>query len=209
VPKPPRARALIGLTLFGLIHLLAQGKGWFYHCYPLAIGVACWGAWSLAALSILRSALCLAITAATLAWLVPPALTQARSYPALRAASAMQYALQSRLPRGARVQVLDSDNGAFIAMARAGMRQATPHIQWFSLLLAPDSARRDFVARLAADPPEAILLTNAQWPEASGFEAADRWPEFAALLTSRYVLDRTGDENGIAWRLYLRRGVPF
>jgi len=209
VPKPPRARALIGLTLFGLIHLLAQGKGWFYHGYPLAIGLACWGAWSLAALSILRAALCLALTAATLAWLVPPALTQARTYPALRAASAMRFALQSRLPRGARVQVLDSDNGAFIAMARAGMRQAAPHIQWFSLLLAPDSARRDFVARLAADPPEAILLTNAQWPEASGFEAADRWPEFAALLISRYVLDRTGDEDGIAWRLYLRRGVPF
>jgi len=209
VPKPPRARALIGLTLFGLIHLLAQGKGWFYHGYPLAIGLACWGAWSLAALSILRAALCLALTAATLAWLVPPALTQARTYPALRAASAMQFALQSRLPRGARVQVLDSDNGAFIAMARAGMRQAAPHIQWFSLLLAPDSVRRDFVAALAADPPEAILLTNSQWPEASGFEAADRWPEFAALLISRYVLDRTGDEDGIAWRLYLRRGVPF
>jgi hypothetical protein len=34
VPKPPRARALIGLTLFGLVHLLAQGKGWFYHGYP-------------------------------------------------------------------------------------------------------------------------------------------------------------------------------
>ena len=72
VPKPPRARALIGLTLFGLIHLLAQGKGWFYHGYPLAIGLACWGAWSLAALSILRAALCLALTAATLAWLVHP-----------------------------------------------------------------------------------------------------------------------------------------
>ena len=208
VPKPPRVRALIGLTLFGLIHLLAQGKGWFYHGYPLAIGLACWGAWSLAVLSIPRAALCLTITAATLAWLVPPALTQAETYPALRAASAMQLALQSRLPRGARVQVLDSDNGAFIAMARAGMRQATPHIQWFSLLLAPDSVRRDFVAGLAADPPAAILLTNSQWPQASGFEAADRWPEFAALLTSRYVLDRTGDESGIAWRLYIRRGVP-
>jgi hypothetical protein len=207
LPKPPRARAMIGLTLFGLIHLLAQGKGWFYHGYPLAIGLACWGAWSLAALSSLRAALCLTITAATLAWLVPPALTQPRAYPAVPAASAMQKALQERLPRGARVQVLDSDAGAFIAMARAGMRQATPHIQWFSLLLAPDSARRDFVAALAADPPAAILLTNSQWPKPSGFEAADRWPEFAALLRSRYVLDRTEDEHSIVWRLYLRRPV--
>jgi hypothetical protein len=204
-PKPPRARALIGLTLFGLIHLLVQRKGWFYHVYPLGIGLACWGAWSLAALPMLRLALCLTITAATLGWLLPAALSQARTDPALHAGSAMQLALESRLSRGARVQVLDSDNGAFIAMARAGMRQATPHIQWFSLLLAGDSVRQDFMAALAADPPDAILLTNSQWPQASGFDAADRWPEFAALLASRYVLDRTETENGIAWRLYLRR----
>jgi hypothetical protein len=101
--------------------------------------------------------------------------------------------------------VLDADNGAFLAMARAGMRQATPHIQWFSLLLAPDSVRQGFVTALEANPPAAILLTNAQWPQASGFEAADRWQEFAALLASRYILDRTGDDNGIAWRFYLRR----
>jgi hypothetical protein len=47
-PKPPRVRAMIGLSLFGLIHLLVQRKGWFYHVYPLGIGLACWGAWSLA-----------------------------------------------------------------------------------------------------------------------------------------------------------------
>jgi hypothetical protein len=54
-PKPPRVRAMIGLTLFGLIHLLVQRKGWFYHVYPLGIGLACWGAWSLASLSPWRA----------------------------------------------------------------------------------------------------------------------------------------------------------
>ena len=205
-PKPARVRVMIGLTLFGLIHLVAQRKGWFYHVYPLAIGVACWGAWSLATLPMLRSAVCLTITVATIGWLMPSALTQEkRPDPALDAASAMQMALESRLPRGATVQALDSDNGAFRAMARAGMRQATPHIQWFSLILAPDSVRQDFVNALEVDPPAAVLLTNSQWPRASGFDAADRWPQFAALLASRYHLDQTGDENGIAWRLYLRR----
>jgi hypothetical protein len=203
--KPPRVRAMIGVTLFGLVHLLAQRKGWFYHVYPLGIGLACWGAWSLASLSIRRAAVCLALTAATIGWLVPTPLAPVTTDPALRAASAMQLALESRLPRGASVQVLDADNGAFLAMARAGMRQATPHIQWFSLLLAPDSVRQGFVTALEANPPAAILLTNAQWPQASGFEAADRWQEFAALLASRYILDRTGDDNGIAWRFYLRR----
>jgi len=29
-PRPPRLRVMIGLTAFGLIHLLAQRKGWSY-----------------------------------------------------------------------------------------------------------------------------------------------------------------------------------
>ena len=203
-PKPPRVRAMIGLTLFGFIHLFAQRKGWFYHVYPLALGLICWGAWSLAALPTRRTVLCLTATATALVWLVAGTLTQAKSYPALRAADAMQRALESRLPRGARVQALDSDNGAFLAMARAGMRQATPHIQWFSLILAANSVRAAFIAALEADPPAAILLTNSQWPRESGFDAADGWPAFAALLASRYGLEQTGDENGIAWRLYVR-----
>jgi hypothetical protein len=117
----------------------------------------------------------------------------------------MQSALESRLPRGARVQMLDSDSGAFLAMARAGMRQATPHIQWFSLLFAKDSGRREFLAALEADPPAAILLTNDQWPKGQGFEAADNWPEFMTLLTSHYDLNLTGHEGYILWRFYLRR----
>src|SRR5262249_22067310 len=94
-----------------------------------------------------------------------------------------------------------------LAMARAGMRQATPHIQWFSLIFAEDAIRRDFIAALENNPPAAVLLTNSQWPQPHGFDAADRWSDFAALLASHYLLDRSKNENGIAWRLYLRR-VP-
>jgi hypothetical protein len=208
-PKPPRVRAMIGLSLFGLIHVLVQGKGWFYHVYPLGIGLACWGAWSLASLPPWRAAACLIVTTITPIWLAQEeALIRTRMYQVLHSASAMQAALEERLPRGARVQMLDSDNGAFLAMARAGMRQATPHIQWFSLIFAEDSVRRDFLTALEDDPPAAVLLTNSQWPQPDGFDAADRWPELAALLASRYVLDRSENENGIAWRLYLRRVPP-
>jgi hypothetical protein len=201
-PKPPRVRIMIGLAAFGLIHLLVQRKGWWYHAYPLGIGMACWGAWALAALPTWRVFVCLIVIASTLGWLVPRRVIF-DPIP-LRAASAMQSALESRLPRGARVQMLDADNGAFLAMARAGMRQATPHIQWFSLLLAKDSVRWEFLAALEADPPAAMLLTNSQWPM-RGFEAADNWPEFMALLTSHYDLTLTGHEDYILWRFYLRR----
>ena len=142
-PKPPRMRVMIGLTLFGLIHLLVQRRGWFYHVYPLGVGLACWGAWSLASLPPWRAVVCLLATAITPVWLTQEeALIRARMYGVLHSASAMQAALEGRLPRGARVQMLDSDYGAFLAMARAGMRQATPHIQWFSLIFAEDSVRR-------------------------------------------------------------------
>jgi hypothetical protein len=203
-PKPARVRVLIGLTLFGLIHLLVQRRGWFYHVYPLGIGLACWGAWSLASLPRWRAGVCLLATAVSPVWLAQEeALIRARMHGVLHSASAMQAALEDRLPRGARVQTLDSDYGAFLAMARAGMRQATPHIQWFSLIFAEESARREFLAALADDPPAAVLLTNSQWPQPHGFDAADRWPEFTALLGSRYFPDRSQNENGIAWRLYL------
>jgi len=205
--KPPRARVMIGLTVFGLIHLLAQRKGWFYHVYPLAIGIACWGAWSLAALSRGRALACLTAMALTVGWSVPGSAYDPEADPALRAASAMQSALESRLPRGARVQVLDADNGAFLAMARAGMRQATPHIQWFSLLLGTSAVRADFLAALEAEPPAAILLTNAEWPRPFGFEAVEDWPELMALLTSHYDLSASGHEDFIRWRLYLRRAL--
>jgi hypothetical protein len=200
--KSPRGRVMMGLTAFGLIHLLVQQKGWWYHVYPLGIGLACWGAWALAGLTAGRALASLIVMASTLAWLVPASMSRTENYPALRAVADMQSVLEKYLPRHARVQVLDADNGAFLAMARAEMRQATPRIQWFSLLLAKESVRLDFLAALQADPPAGILLTNAQWPKRLGFEATDDWPAFAALLASRYELTAIGDEDFISWRFY-------
>jgi hypothetical protein len=203
--KPPRLRVIMGLTAFGLVHLLVQQKGWSYHVYPLAIGLACWGAWALAGLRPWPAFACLLVIASALLWFVPVSIARDEYSAQLRAAAAMQSALEQNLPRGARVQVLDADNGAFLAMARTGMRQATPHIQWFSLLLANDTVRANFLAALQSKPPDGILLTNAQWPKWPGFEAADDWLEFAALLASHYELAATGDEDFISWRFYRRK----
>jgi hypothetical protein len=117
----------------------------------------------------------------------------------------MQAALETQLPRGARVQVLDSDRGALLAMARAGTRQATRHMQWFSLILGDDTERSAFLGALAADPPAAVLLTNDVWPQRPGYSSMDDWQEFRAFLASHYEVGFTGHEDYIEWRLYLRR----
>ena len=203
--KPARLRALMGLAAFGVIHLLVQRKAFFYHVYPLGVGLACWGAFSLATLSRWRALACLALIVATVGWRAVEASRHVDKYPELQAAGAMQAALATQLPRGARVQVLDSDRGAMLAMARAGMRQSTRHMQWFSLILGDDAERAAFLAALAADPPAAFLLTNDVWPQRPGFGAMDEWPEFRAFLTSHYDVRFTGHEDYIDWRLYLRR----
>jgi hypothetical protein len=47
----------------------------------------------------------------------------------------------------------------------------------------PPSVRHEFLAALEDNPPAAILLTNSQWPQPHGFDAADRWPKFALGIT--------------------------
>jgi len=207
IAKPPRLRLMIGLAAFGLIHLMAQRKGWQYHVYPLGVGLACWGAFALAALPPRRVLLSLAVVVLMLGWSLPASISETNDDPPRQAASAMQSALERHLPRGAQVQLLDSDSGGFLAMARAGMRQATPHIQWFSLLLSGPSVRRDFIAELRGEPPDGFLMTNDEWPKGAGFEAADDWPEFSAILKSRYDLVETGQADFIRWRLYVRRRI--
>jgi hypothetical protein len=202
----PRLRAMMAITLFGMIHLIAQRKGFFYHIYPLAAGLACWGSWQLArlpagwALIFLAATLLISVSSARKEAVDPP-------FTELRAAADMQAALESHLPRGSRVQTLDSDRGAFLAMARADMRQATPHIQWFSLITADRDERERFLTSLAADPPAGMLLTNDHWPTGEGFDTVDGWPQFKALLALGYDLSTTGTQDYIAWRLYLRRAA--
>lgn len=200
----PRLRAIMAITVFGIIHLVAQRKGFFYHIYPLAAGLACWGSWQLARL---RAPLAAIFLAATLLLTVSSVRQKEPDppFPELRAATDMQAALESHLPPGSRVQMLDSDRGAFLAMARANMRQATPHIQWFSLITADRDERERFLTELAADPPAAMLITNDHWPTGEGFDIIDGWPQFKALLTLGYELNTSGAEDFIQWRLYVRR----
>jgi hypothetical protein len=219
-PQPPRARIMMGLTIFGLVHFLVQRNGYGYHLYPLLAGLFCWGAWSIRQIPAPAALLVIAMIGASFATRGANVVEFVRTLDpsrlaAAQASNAMEASLTSRLPRGARVQLLDTASQASLAMARAGMQQATPHFQWFLLLRGPDVWRREFIAAFKANPPDAVLVTNWQWPLNYGFQALDDWPEFVSQIGCCYVLAESRTVNGllhpwmywtsVSWKLYLRR----
>jgi hypothetical protein len=131
----PRAPVIMGLTVFGVIHFWYSGTGTRTMSIPFLAGICCLGG------------------------VEPPANSSAGSASSYRAdylirhegrpcsracANARSASLDGNGSRrrhrgiidfltssGARVQLLDADSPAFLAMARAGMRQATPQFQWF------------------------------------------------------------------------------
>jgi hypothetical protein len=218
-PQPPRARMMMGLTVFGLVHFLVQRNGYWYHVYPLLAGIFCWGAWSIRQIPPPAALLVIALIGASFGTrgLNTVELVRTLDFNRLVAAQAsdvIAVSLASRLRPGARVQLLDSASPAFLAIARAGMRQATPHFQSFFLFRGPDVWRTKFIEALEANPPDAVLITNWQWPLEYGFQALDDWPEFAAELACCYVLAESRTMNGplhgwfgfssVSWRLYVR-----
>jgi hypothetical protein len=220
-PQPPRARVMMGLTVFGVIHFLFQQKGFWYHIYPLMAGVCCWGAWSIRQIPPLAALAVVTLIGASFTSRAINVVYLARTLDfnnlvAAQATDVIETSLTSRLRPGARVELLDTGSPASLAMVRAGMRQATPHFQWFFLLLGPDVWRRDFIAALKANPPDAVLVTDWQWPLQDGFQALDDWPQLSAQLACCYRLAQSRTMNGanhgwigwssLSWRLYLRRG---
>jgi hypothetical protein len=116
----------------------------------------------------------------------------------------MQSSLESRLPRRARVQLLNSDNGGFLAMAR---RDAAGHAA-HSMVLAV-VCRRPRAVRFSSPhskqirrPPRSSPISNGHLDLAS---KADGWLEFKMLLTARYDFASSGREDFVAWMLYVRR----
>ena len=219
--RSARERVLVGLVLFGLAHYFIQDKGYFYHRDAFFLGLTCLGAWSLSRIRPSFALMCLALLVVVVAGrtvrAVPRLQIPAADYMPMPASTAMQAELEARLPRGARVQMLDGDGsgGGFRAMANSGMRQATPHAYWMFLVVGKQAWRDAFIADLRANPPDAFLLTNMPLPLKQGFEAVDQWPALKSLLDCCYRLEvsqtverphnRWAPNDSVAWRIYVRR----
>jgi len=201
---------LAGVT-YGAVHYGAQGRGWEYHAYPLALGVIALGAAGLsAALRDGRRALAAALllVLAGVGWtlfgigernLAPP-------WIAAKAARARAVAelLRPDVAAGGTVQVLDTTEGGIAALLRVRAREPTRFIYDFHFYHDVERPyvrrlRAELVAGLAARPPAAVVLFETAWP-VGRYDRLDGFSELSRWLVGGYRLAVEGD----GFRLYRR-----
>jgi hypothetical protein len=188
--------AALGLA-YGVVHYVAQGKGWEYHLYPLAVFAAVLlGAELPAALAARRRVVAGALAAALVASLV---LLDAKALEASAAefwwareatVRTLEADLRARLAPGDTVQVLDTTGGGIHALFRLRVRQPTRFLYDFHFFHdegtpVVQALRAELIRDLRAHPPRLIVLVEQAWP-AGGYERVERFPALAALLRTRY-----------------------
>lgn len=207
------AAAVLG-ALYGLAHFLAQGKGWEYHLYPLAVFVVVLLATGLpAAPSQWRRPVPVAVLvcAGLAATLLADKATAAGPAGWERAKAERAHTLAEALSRhlvpGDTVQVLDTTAGGVHALLRLGVRQPTRFLYDFHFyhdVAHPtvQALRAELVHDLDASPPAAIVLFEEGWP-AGGYERIDAFPPLRERL-ARY--DRV--QAGPGYRIHAQRHRP-
>ena len=200
---------------YGIVHYVAQGKGWEYHLYPLAAFAAVLvGAELPSALAVRRRLVAGGLMGALV---VSCVLLAAK---ALEASAAefwwareaivreLEADLRPRLAPGDTVQVLDTTMGGLHALFRLGVREPTRFLYDFHFFHDEQSPvveglRAEFIRQLDARPPRVIVLFERGWP-AGGYERVERFPALAARLRDRYEPPMMRAE----YRLYAKRHDP-
>ena len=196
---------------YGVIHFGAQGRGWEYHLYPLALFAAAVGGAGLGAAAAggrraltAALALALALTAGSLFAkgqrnLHPAWIDQKMARVARLAAS-----LRPLVVAGGTVQVLDTAEGGIHALLRLHARQPSRLLYDFPLyhdVAHPyvQHLRAELMGALRAHPPAAVVVFERGWP-AGGYERVTAFPDLERWLREGYRLDEEGD----GYRLYAR-----
>lgn len=223
IAPPAREPARKGLAmlgvLYGLVHFVAQGKGWEYQLYPLivfccALAPSAVVAWRPAdwprALDLFGARRPLALAA----WALLAIVLGAKGVEALdapwiaekaRRVTAITRDLEPLAPAGATVQVMDTTSGGIHALLRLGLRQPTRFIydfHFFHDVADPriQALRAELVAGLERGRPAAIVVLEESWPE-PGYARLAAFPELARTLDRSFTLAVTG----AGYRIYAKR----
>ncbi|MGH7322817.1 MAG: hypothetical protein ACRELA_24785 [Candidatus Rokuibacteriota bacterium] len=207
-----RVALLAAGAVYGLLHFIAQGKGWGYHSYPLALFAVALGAAGLGAavaagrrLASLGLVVALIWTSASLAArgarrLDPPPIDRAYAR-----AHAVAAALRPVVREGGTVQVLDTNAGGIHALYLLGARQPTRFLYDFHFYHDTDRRyvrrlRDELLWALRGAPPAAVVVFERGWPRGDYARLAS-FPALEAWLDAGYRLTEEGD----GYRIFARR----
>ena len=220
---PPRepARKVLAMVgaVYGLVHFVAQGKGWEYQLYPLILfccalvptAVITWraGDWP-RALDFFgaRRPMALAL------WALLVIVLGAKGVEALdapwiaekaRRVAAITRDLQALAAPVDTVQVLDTTSGGIHALLRLGLRQPSRFIYDFQFLHDVsdpriEALRAEFLSALEAGRPAAVLVLEESWP-VPGYGRLDAFPALQRRLQQSYA----PAVDGAGYRIYAKR----
>jgi len=207
-----RRRLLVVGLLYGGIHFVAQGKGWEYHLYPLALFALLLVATELDSVIGDGGGLSRALLGGGLAVLIillGLKGVEASDAPWIaakeRRVTAVAADLRERISPGETVQVLDTTEGGIHALLRLRLRQPTRFLYDFHFFHDAETAyvrglRSEFVRALEARPPRFVVMFERGWPR-GGYERISGFSELRQWLEGNYALDSQGD----GYRIYARR----
>lgn len=201
IPRRPSRRGWFAsiLCIYGLAHYFLQAKGWGYHAYPLMVFFAVSAGMALAE-GLHHKHLCVRILSVLFMWGIFEVYINENTVTAYDYAPEMQMVAQLKtdLPQlkaegYQSVQIFDTSHGVLHGLLRARVKNMTPFMYDFMLLEPPLNAyttqmRAEFESRVAADPPDSIILSRGSWPD-DNRSYADKlaaYPYLEKLLTDRY-----------------------
>ena len=197
---------------YGVVHFVAQRKGWEYHLYPFAAFAA---VLFLAELGpVLKSRRRLVAVALLAVMLAMVGFLWVKGAEAVdtgwiaqkeRRVSALAADLRLRARPGDLVQVLDTTEGGIHTLLRLGLVGPTRFIYDFHFFHHTDAPmiqrlRAELVRGLLARPPALVVLWERGWP-VDGYERLDEFPALKDLLGTGYVMAHEGD----GYRIYAKR----
>lgn len=201
----------LGLA-YGLVHFVAQRKGWEYHLYPLAAFAAVLLCAELerARANDRRFVLgSLAVALVAVAWLLGVKGAEASDSGWIlmkeRRVTALTRDLAARTKPGDVVQVLDTTDGGVHALLRARLVQPTRFLYDFHFYHHPgapmiERLRAELMDGLRAGRPALVVLWEPGWPT-GGYERIDRFPALRTWLATDYEIAQQGD----GYRIYAKR----
>jgi hypothetical protein len=184
---------------YGLVHFVAQWKGWEYHLYPLAAFTALLAFSELDALVARRRHAVAGLVAATLVACVVLLAVRGVSTASAhwvwdkeRAVRHLVADLKARLRPGDQIQVFDTTEGAVHALLRLDAREPTRFLydfHFFHDVAHPtiQRLRAELAHDLAARPPRFIVVFERGWP-AGGIDRFRQFPDLSRLLDTRYTV---------------------